>query len=80
VWVTTAAGRDDAEVARRAEAIGATVDDLKAHGLAGTPSQIVDRLGQYAEIGASRIYLQINDLADLEHLDLIASEVLPQVS
>lgn len=80
VWITTAAGRDDAEVARRAAAIGQDVPRMKQHGLAGTPSEIVDRLGQYAEIGASRVYLQIMDLSDLEHLELIASEILPQVS
>ena len=39
----------------------------------------MDRIGQFAEHGASRIYLQILDLHDLDHLELLASEVLPQV-
>jgi hypothetical protein len=38
----------------------------------------VAKIGEYAEIGADRIYLQILDLTDLDHLDLLATEVLPQ--
>lgn len=72
-------GKDDAEVARRAAAIGRDVDELKENGLAGTPAEIVDKLGTYAEIGAERIYLQVLDLSDLDHLELIASAIAPQV-
>ncbi|MFI6046835.1 LLM class F420-dependent oxidoreductase [Nocardia sp. NPDC051321] len=68
-------GADDAEVARRAAAIGREVDELKANGLAGSPAEVVDKIGRYAEIGAQRIYLQILDLADLDHLELIADQV-----
>jgi alkanesulfonate monooxygenase SsuD/methylene tetrahydromethanopterin reductase-like flavin-dependent oxidoreductase (luciferase family) len=72
-------GRDDAAVARRAAAIGRDVDELRANGLAGTPAQAVDTLGRFAEAGASRVYLQVLDLADLDHLDLVAAEVAPQL-
>ncbi len=72
-------GRDEAEIARRAAAIGREPDELRQHGLAGTPAEIVAKLRQYAEIGAERAYLQILDLHDLEHLELIAAEVLPAV-
>ena len=72
-------GRDDAEVARRAAAIGRDVDELRANGVAGTPAQAVDTLGRFAEAGASRVYLQVLDLADLDHLDLVAAEVAPQL-
>jgi alkanesulfonate monooxygenase SsuD/methylene tetrahydromethanopterin reductase-like flavin-dependent oxidoreductase (luciferase family) len=72
-------GKDDAEVARRAAAIGREVDELKANGLAGTPAEVVDRIGQYAETGSSRFYFQILDLHDLDHLELIADQVAPQV-
>jgi hypothetical protein len=41
---------------------------------------VVDKLGQFAELGADRFYVQIMDLTDLDHLDLIASDVLPHVS
>ncbi|MEU6406436.1 LLM class F420-dependent oxidoreductase [Streptomyces sp. NPDC046985] len=72
-------GRDDQEVARRAAAIGRDVDDLKANGLAGTPAEVVEKIGRYAEIGAQRFYLQILDLDDLDHLELISSQVQSQL-
>jgi F420-dependent oxidoreductase-like protein len=72
-------GKDEAELARRAAAIGREVSELRKNGLAGSPSEIVDRLGAFAEAGATTAYLQVLDLADLDHLDLLASQVLPQV-
>ncbi len=73
-------GRDDTEVARRAAAIGREVDELKANGLAGSPDEVVDKLGRYAdEAGTSRVYLQILDLHDLDHLELIADKVMSQL-
>ena len=72
-------GKDEAELSRRAAAIGREVDELRANGLAGTPQEVVDRLGAYAETGSSRAYLQMLDLADLDHLDLVAETVLPHV-
>ena len=73
-------GKDEAEVARRAAAIGRDVDELRANGVAGTPAEVVDTLGRYAEAGAQRIYLQVLDLADLDHLELVAAEVAPQLA
>ncbi|MET9609460.1 LLM class F420-dependent oxidoreductase [Streptomyces sp. NPDC006512] len=72
-------GKDDAEVARRAAAIGREVDELKANGLAGSPAEVVEKLGTYAAIGSSRAYLQLLDLDDLDHLELISAQVLPQL-
>jgi alkanesulfonate monooxygenase SsuD/methylene tetrahydromethanopterin reductase-like flavin-dependent oxidoreductase (luciferase family) len=74
------AGKDDAEVARRAAAIGREVDELKANGLAGSPAEVVDKIGRYGAIGASRIYLQVLDLDDLDHLELISSRIQSQLS
>ena len=76
---TVCCGRDEAEVARRAQAIGEPVDDLRHGGLAGSPAEIVDKLGRFAEAGATRAYLQVLDLHDLDHLELIAADVMPQV-
>ncbi len=73
------AGRDDAEVDRRAAAIGRDAVEVREAGIAGTPSAIVDRLGALAELGISRVYLQVLDLHDLDHLELVASEVAPQL-
>jgi alkanesulfonate monooxygenase SsuD/methylene tetrahydromethanopterin reductase-like flavin-dependent oxidoreductase (luciferase family) len=72
-------GKDDAEVARRAAAIGREVEELKENGLAGSPAEVVDKIGRYAEQGATRFYLQILDLHDLDHLDLISSQVRSQL-
>jgi F420-dependent oxidoreductase-like protein len=76
---TVCCGRTDAEVARRAAAIGRDVADLEVGGLAGSPAQIVDKLHAFAGAGTSRMYLQVLDLHDLDHLELIAAEVMPHV-
>ncbi|MCI3238219.1 MULTISPECIES: LLM class F420-dependent oxidoreductase [Streptomyces] len=73
-------GKDDQEVARRAAAIGRDADELRANGLAGTPSEVVDKIGRYAEIGSRRLYLQVLDLSDLDHLEQISSQVQSQLS
>jgi hypothetical protein len=72
-------GSDEAEVARRAEAIGQSVDQLRAGGLGGTVPEVVDKVGRLEEAGAERIYLQTLDLHDLDHLRLVAAEVAPAV-
>lgn len=77
---TVVVGKDDAEVKARAAAINRNPDEIRTTAIIGTPAEVVDRLGQYAEAGSNRQYLQILDLTDLAHLDLIASTVLPQVS
>jgi F420-dependent oxidoreductase-like protein len=74
------AGRDDAEVARRADAIGRDVDDLRGDSpVVGTPAEIVDKLAPFIEAGVQRVYLQVLDMADLDHLSVFAAEVVPQL-
>lgn len=70
-------GRDEAEFRRRAAAIGREPDELRDNGVAGTPDEAVATLARYAEAGSQRAYLQVLDLSDLEHLDLVAAEVAP---
>jgi F420-dependent oxidoreductase-like protein len=73
-------GRTDDEVARRAEAIGRKLDDeLKQSGFVGTPGELVERIAAFRAIGASRLYLQVLDLDDLDHLALVADEVARQL-
>lgn len=72
-------GSDEAEIARRAAAIGREPAELRENGLAGTPQEVVDKIGRYAALGAERVYLQVLDLADLDHLRLVAAEVMPYV-
>jgi F420-dependent oxidoreductase-like protein len=76
----TCCGRTDAEVRRRSAAFPRKdLDALRANGLTGTPAELVDKLGRLAELGVTRVYLQVMDLDDLDHLDLLASEVMPQL-
>lgn len=79
VALVLCAGSDEAEVVRRAGAIGREPDELRSNGLAGTPAEVVERIGQFAEAGAERIYLQVLDLHDLDHLHLVAEEVMPHL-
>ncbi|WP_141013116.1 LLM class F420-dependent oxidoreductase [Nocardioides sambongensis] len=72
-------GADEAELARRAATIGRDVADLRENGLAGTPAEVIDKIGRFGDLGAQRIYLQTLDLTDLDHLRLVAEEVLPHV-
>jgi alkanesulfonate monooxygenase len=68
---------DPATLRRRAAAIGREVDDLRENGLCGTPAEVLDKLARYHAIGAGRIYLQVLDVSDLDHLREIAQGVLP---
>jgi F420-dependent oxidoreductase-like protein len=79
VAVVVCCGRDDAEVARRAAAIGRDADELRTNGVAGTPDQVIERLRAFGAAGASRVYLQVLDLDDHDHLRLIAESVMPHV-
>ncbi|MDQ1182472.1 LLM class F420-dependent oxidoreductase [Rhodococcus sp. SORGH_AS_0301] len=73
-------GTTEDEIARRAAAIGRDVEELRANGAAGTPAEIVDKLGTYAELGSTRFYLQMLDLSDLDHIELVAAEVMRQLA
>ena len=39
----------------------------------------MERIGRFAALGATRLYLQTLGVDDLEHIELVASEVAPQV-
>jgi alkanesulfonate monooxygenase len=79
VAYTVACGRDDAEAARRAARAGQGLDVMKANQLAGTPAELVQKIGEIGELGLTRVYLQTLDMDDLDQIELIASEVMPQV-
>ncbi|GAA0722322.1 LLM class F420-dependent oxidoreductase [Dactylosporangium roseum] len=76
---TIVCGENEAEVRRRAASAGLDPDARrKGEGpLFGTPPEIAEQLDEYVKIGASRLFLQVLDLRDLDHLDLIAAEVAP---
>ncbi|MCV7055294.1 LLM class F420-dependent oxidoreductase [Mycolicibacterium gilvum] len=73
-------GRDDAEIARRAAAIGREVDEMRSNSpTVGTPAEVVDKLGPFLEAGVERVYLQVLDMSDLEHVEFFAEQVIPQI-
>jgi len=73
-------GEDDTVVARRAQAIGWSVDDLRRFGACGSPGQVAERILQWGAAGAVTAYLQILDMGDLDHVRLIGREVAPLVA
>lgn len=73
-------GGSDAEVRRRAEAIGRPAEDLREAGAAGTVDEVVEKLGAYAAAGISRMYLQVLDLRDLDHVAMAGSDLIPAVA
>jgi alkanesulfonate monooxygenase len=77
--VIVCAGADDAEISRRAAAIGRDVNELRLNGATGTPDEVANKLLSYGQTGATRMYLQILDLNDLDHLRFIAEHVMPLV-
>jgi F420-dependent oxidoreductase-like protein len=80
VGAVVACGRTDAEARRRADVLYEANSALPSEDpVIGSPGQLVDRIGRFAAIGADRTYLRLTDLSDLDHLDLIADEVLPQL-
>lgn len=72
-------GNDEATLRRRAAAISREVDELRSNGLAGSTDEIVDRIGRFTEVGATRFYLQVLDLHDLEQIEEFAATVVPQL-
>lgn len=71
-------GKDEAEFERRAAAIGREPAELREHGIAGTVPEAIAAIKRAQDAGAQRLYLQVLDLADLDHLELIATEVTSQ--
>ena len=76
---TVCCGANATEVERHAANIGRKPDELRANGVAGTPDEVVARLQEFAAIGVQSIYLQVLDLDDLDHIELLSEEVLPNV-
>ena len=72
-------GSDEAEFARRAAAIGRAPAEVRSSPFAGTVAEVTEKMGAWAAAGVQRGYLQVLDLSDLDHLALVATEVLPAV-
>lgn len=72
-------GKDDAEIAQRAAAIGRDVNELRENGICGTPAEALEKLAMWDSHGAHRVYLQFLDLNDLDHIELVGQEIIPHL-
>jgi F420-dependent oxidoreductase-like protein len=77
--ITVCCAANEQELRRRAERIGRDPEELRRNGAAGSPAEVLERLAAFADAGAQRAYLQLIDLDDIDHLELIAAEVMPQL-
>jgi F420-dependent oxidoreductase-like protein len=75
VSLVACCGESEEELGMRAGVIGRSVEDLRAHAAAGRPAEVVERIVDYVEAGAQRIYLQVHGFDDVEHLHLLADQV-----
>jgi alkanesulfonate monooxygenase SsuD/methylene tetrahydromethanopterin reductase-like flavin-dependent oxidoreductase (luciferase family) len=75
---TVFCGRNDSQTAQRVAVLD-TIPLLGDTVVSGSPAQLVDSFARFAEAGMQTIYLRILDLHDLDHLELIATEVMPQL-
>jgi alkanesulfonate monooxygenase SsuD/methylene tetrahydromethanopterin reductase-like flavin-dependent oxidoreductase (luciferase family) len=69
-------GENNAEMERRAAAIGRQSDELRQNGFAGSREELRARAAEFSERGCNRVYLQVLDDQDLSHLDSIAEALL----
>jgi F420-dependent oxidoreductase-like protein len=76
VALVVCCGVDDEQVELRAGAIGRTSEELRTNGLAGTPAEVLDGVARWTEAGAQRIYLQVLDISDTDHVALLGDQVL----
>ena len=77
--IVVALGRTDEEARRRAAPLHVPSALPPEDPVVGSPDTLVQRIGEFAAIGATRVHLRVIDMSDLDHVELIASRVLPQV-
>jgi alkanesulfonate monooxygenase SsuD/methylene tetrahydromethanopterin reductase-like flavin-dependent oxidoreductase (luciferase family) len=77
--IVVALGRTDADAQRRAAPLHVKSALPPEDPVVGSPDLLVQRIGELAEAGAERVHLRVIEMSDLDHVDLIASDVLPHV-
>ena len=77
--VTVCCGSNARDLRRRSEKAALHAAATRAEPVSGSPAAVAEQLQAYADAGVHRVYLQILDLDDLEHMALIAEEVMPQL-
>ncbi|MDN3311212.1 LLM class F420-dependent oxidoreductase [Microbacterium oryzae] len=80
VALTTLAGGSDADLERRAVNTGTDLSAFRAgHSFAGSADEIVEKASRLKELGAGRLYFQLMDMSDLDHVAYLGEEVLPRL-
>ncbi len=73
-------GKNETALKAKLEAVGRSPEDLRKAGIiTGNTAQVVEQLGRVAEAGAQRVMLQWIEMDDMDGLEALAKEVLPQV-
>jgi alkanesulfonate monooxygenase SsuD/methylene tetrahydromethanopterin reductase-like flavin-dependent oxidoreductase (luciferase family) len=73
-------GQRVSDFKRRARVLGVEPEVLRETGAAGLPRQVAETLRTWRDAGASRIYLQMLDVHDIDQLQVIAEQVTPLLS
>jgi alkanesulfonate monooxygenase SsuD/methylene tetrahydromethanopterin reductase-like flavin-dependent oxidoreductase (luciferase family) len=86
----TIVGADEQEVRRRAAAlmaweneegdVDAFLADLREKHVAGTVEQVLERLAEYAAAGIQRVLVHQLVHTDLESVELIGREIVPEAA
>ncbi len=69
-------GRTEDEFEQRAAAIGREPAELRENGVCGLSGEVADAVGRWRDEGVERMYLQVLDIDDTGHLELLAGEAL----
>jgi F420-dependent oxidoreductase-like protein len=71
VALTATVGATEAEADARAEALGLDPAQQRVQGFHGTAARVAERIAGLAELGTTRVYLQVMDATDLEQLEIL---------
>src|SRR5262249_41642667 len=71
-------GKDEATLKAKQSQDSEPADKLLERNIVvGTPNDVIDQLGKYAEAGVQRIMLMWRDQTDIDGIEAMASTVLP---
>lgn len=78
IMLNVITGRTDADVKQNMG--GKTAEEYRAIGAVGTPNAVADQLMTYAEAGMYRVVAQMNDPDDMDFLEMLGTQVIPQLA
>ncbi len=69
--VLVCAGNTDEDISRRSAVIGAGSAHVETAHFVGSPEQVREGLKPFVDLGITRMYFQVRDAADLDHIRVI---------